>query len=125
MDNYKDMISKYTEMANENSNVIKNIKLIRRVFGFINFFLDAFVLMALWNWFLVPVGVVHIGYVMAFGISLLIAYFNSDMLFGAAIHEIETHGTLQHAINMLITAWLRFTTLLLLLVFGFVISLLV
>lgn len=125
MNNYKDMISKYTKMAEENPKVIKNIKFLRKSFNLVNFFFDAFVFMALWNWFLVPVGVPRISYVLAFGISILVAYFNSDLVYGTTILEFENHNELQHEVHLLIMSMLKLTTLFLLLIMGLIVSFLV
>lgn len=48
---------------------------INPVLVIVNTFLMMFMISTLWGWFVVPLGVVEIGMAQAFGISLMITYF--------------------------------------------------
>lgn len=43
----------------------------------VNLFLMMFMLSSMWEWFVVPIGIKSIGYAQAFGLSLMITYFQT------------------------------------------------
>ncbi|CAK1242954.1 unnamed protein product [Fructobacillus fructosus] len=52
----------------------KQIKTTTHIFGIINVILTPFVFMTMWNWYVTQLGAPHVGYLLSFGIVLLIDF---------------------------------------------------
>ena len=64
----------------------------------INIFIGGIVLMFMWNWFVVPLGVVKIGFWLALGISLTIVCF-----FGKKTEKIEEGEFISHLLGNILS----------------------
>lgn len=75
------------------------------IIAIFNFFLKAFVIMNLWNWFLVPLGVTSISFVLALGFSLFINIFtyNITLLLPKVEPSVITQVLLQSTSFLLLT----------------------
>ena len=126
MNNFNNMIEKYKNATEKEQAEFRSaITAFRRAFSAVNFFLDPLVLMLLWNWFVVTLGAPSISYLLAFGISLVVAYLGLDFVISRATSEVADYETINHKIEMLLRAWSHFATLLLMLAMGFVVHLLI